>query len=48
MKSWLTTRVTHPILNALTAAAITLCLNIPYFEQAFRLVSRFCGVSVMP
>ena len=38
MKSWLTTRLTHPVVNGLTAAAITLCLNIPFFEHAYRLV----------
>ncbi|QGX91497.1 hypothetical protein EFZ10_07565 [Tatumella sp. TA1] len=38
MKSWLRTRLTHPILNALVAVGITLCLNFPFFHNAYRLV----------
>ncbi|KMV67109.1 hypothetical protein AI29_15200, partial [bacteria symbiont BFo2 of Frankliniella occidentalis] len=43
MKNWFTTRLTHPVVNALTAAAITLCLNIPFFEKAYRLVDPNTG-----
>ncbi|WP_241569088.1 phosphoethanolamine transferase EptA [Rosenbergiella collisarenosi] len=38
MKSWLRTRLTHPVLNALVAVGITLCLNFPFFHNAYRLV----------
>ncbi|WP_241622585.1 phosphoethanolamine transferase EptA [Rosenbergiella australiborealis] len=39
MKSWLRARLTHPVLNALTAVLITLCLNIPFFQKTYALIS---------